>query len=109
MKSFRQKYPNIEIRILQGNYINILEWIETSIVDLAFISNTVLPPHIESIPLHKDRIICVFPKGFVPCNPGYVTIEDIQNMSFVMPKKIMTRKRKKFFVNIILMCTLNFT
>ncbi|HBF3360948.1 TPA: LysR family transcriptional regulator [Clostridioides difficile] len=87
MKSFRQKHPNIEIHILQGNYINILEWIETSIVDLAFISNTVLPPHIESIPLHKDRIICVFPKGFVPCNPGYVTIEDIQNMSFVMPKK----------------------
>lgn len=95
MKSFRQKHPNIEIRILQGNYIDILEWIETSVVDLAFISNTVLTPHIESIPLHKDRIICVFPKGFVPCNPGYVTIEDIQNMSFVMPREDYDQEAEK--------------
>lgn len=85
MNTFREKHPNIEIRILQGTYTNILDWLQTSAVDLAFISDAMMPMRMKSIPLHKDRITCVVPKGFQTKNAGYVTIEDIQDMTFVMP------------------------
>lgn len=95
IKTFREKHPNIEIRILQGTYTNILDWLQTSAVDLAFISDAMMPMHMKSIPLHKDRITCVVPKGFQTKNAGYVTIEDIQDMTFVMPSADYDQEARK--------------
>lgn len=87
LKSFREEHQNIEIIIQQGGYNDILEWVGNHSVDLAFIADTVLPPEMPSLPLHKDRIVCVVPKGFVTKNPDYITIEEIGNLPFVMQNR----------------------
>ena len=84
IKSFRAAHKNIEITVYQGGYNEVLDWINSRSVDLAFIANTVLPSDMPFVPLHKDRIMCVVPKGFTPQNPEYISIEDIKDMKFVM-------------------------
>lgn len=84
IKTFREEHQNIEIIVYQGGYNEMLKWIQSCSVDIAFIANTVLPPHMPFVPLHKDRIMCVVPKGFSPQNSEYITVEDIKDMTFVM-------------------------
>lgn len=83
--SFREKYPAIDIRVLQGSYPQIYHWITSNVVDIAFISDTVIPESTPRIQLHKDRIICAVPNNFVHKNHDYILPEDLKNVSLVMP------------------------
>lgn len=84
INTFRREHQNIEITVYQGGYYDILRWIRSNSVDIAFIADTVLPADMSAIPLHKDRIMCVVPLGFEPKNSAYITVDDIKDMTFVM-------------------------
>ena len=84
IKTFREKHPKIEIRVFTGGYDKIQEWIANRSVDIAFISDKVLPDNVDFIPLHKDPIVFVLPKDFKPHKNNYVTVDDVQYMNFVM-------------------------
>ena len=83
MKSFRARYPDIEILLFQGGYNEILSWIESKTVDLAFVTDAITPRN-EYIPLYKDMIVCVTPKNYALQNADYVTIEDIKHMPMIL-------------------------
>ena len=86
IRTFREEHPKIDIQIFQGGYDDILEWINTNSVDLAFASKTIITDKMEMIPLHKDQIVCVVPKNFKPKNPNYITIDDIKDLTIVMQR-----------------------
>lgn len=58
---FHLEHPRIEIKLMEGDYDTIETWIQQGVIDLGFMS---LPSssHLESIPLRKDRMLCVLPK-----------------------------------------------
>lgn len=58
---FHLAYPRIEIKLMEGDYGTIETWIQQGVIDLGFMS---LPSsnNLESIPLRKDRMLCVLPK-----------------------------------------------
>lgn len=85
VKSFRKKYPGIEIRVSQGSYTQIVHWINSNSVDIAFIADTVLPPSMPRIRLHRDPIVCAVPDGFIHQHPNYIIADDLKNTSLVMP------------------------
>lgn len=88
---FRSQHPQIEIQIYQGTYQDMVDWINGDIVDISFISATVLQySHLkdaEVIPLYDDRMTCVTPPEFKAANPEYVTIDDIKNYPLIMQKE----------------------
>lgn len=82
-KSFRALYPDIEIQILEGGYDAIVSWVKTHTVDLAFVANDIARG-MSVIPLHNDKLVCVAPAEYTPINEGFVTIEEVKNMSLNM-------------------------
>lgn len=66
-------------------------WFCDNTVDIAFLSKTTLENEDISgaynmIPIHRDQIMCVVPKTFVPKNNVYATAEDIADFPLVMQR-----------------------
>lgn len=62
IKSFGADHPNVEFRVLSGDYNDVEKWIETKSVDVAFVA---LPPapRCEYLPLMEDRLLAVLPEN----------------------------------------------
>lgn len=60
IKGFSQKYPNIEINILTGDYHDVAQWLKSGEADIGFIA---YPEELEckSVPLKTDRLMAVLP------------------------------------------------
>lgn len=82
MRHFKQKYPFIEIKIYQGSYKDVEEWIANGVIDFGFI---ILPTleSFETIPLKKDRLLCILPHNHRLGNQDKIHIEQLVNESFI--------------------------
>lgn len=85
LKNFKQEHPLIEIKIFQGGYQDIEEWITNGVIDFGF---TTLPTTetFKTIPLKKDRILCILPNNHPLSNQDKVRIEQLENESFITLK-----------------------
>lgn len=82
VKSFKKKYPNIDIIIYQGGYEDILHWLKTHMVDIAFVSQAI-SGNMDITVIHQDRLVCITPTDFKPINKLYVTIDDIKGKQLI--------------------------
>ncbi|HZK71660.1 MAG TPA: LysR substrate-binding domain-containing protein, partial [Clostridia bacterium] len=96
ISTFREEHPKIDIQVFQGGYDDVLEWINTNSVDLAFVSETIITDKMEMLPLYKDQLVCVVPKNFKPKNPNYITIDDVKDLTFVMQRSGYDQETLKF-------------
>lgn len=85
MREFHEAYPAIEIRVLQGTYDDVLEWVKLQMVELAFVSESFIG-NLEMTPLHRDPLLCVTPKGAFPDHKQFLTIDEIRGHSFIMQR-----------------------
>lgn len=60
IKEFRRDFPKVDIKLLNGDYYDVEEWIEQGLVDLGFVT---VPNKLscESIPLMEDRLLAILP------------------------------------------------
>ncbi len=60
IRSFQERYPHIEFKLLNGDYHDVEKWITEGSVDLGFIS---LPTKLDCqcIPLVEDRLLAIVP------------------------------------------------
>ena len=101
LRSFREKYPGVEIKIYQGNYFDMVVWMNNGTLDLAFGSENF---HTESMfknaklmPVHNDPLVCVTPPDFEPKNRGYVTVDDIRDMPLIKQRSDFDQESQHFF------------
>ncbi len=61
IKGFQQKHPNIDFKLLNGDYHDIEQWINEGSVDIGFVTipNTL---GCRCIPLMEDRLLAILPK-----------------------------------------------
>ncbi|MDF2680147.1 MAG: transcriptional regulator, partial [Brevibacillus sp.] len=66
LKQFQDQYPAIEIKLLEGYYDDIENWIVSGAVDLGFVS---LPATetLETVPLHQDRMLVIVTEDHPLC------------------------------------------
>ncbi|MGG4219680.1 LysR family transcriptional regulator [Paenibacillus jamilae] len=85
IKEFKQDYPSIEIKILQGGYQDIEEWIIRGEVDFGFVS---LPTQdvFKTIPIKIDPLICIFSKNHPFNKQQKVRLEQLENEPFIVQK-----------------------
>ena len=62
VKFFNEKYPQVEIQILDGNYDEIRDWIIHGQVDCGFLSY-IVADELGFVPLYRDPLFAVMPKG----------------------------------------------
>lgn len=60
----------IEMEIFQGTYDDVSYWIKNGVVDVGFLSVS-SAGEIPIVPLYKDSLLCVVPKGSAPGREGW--------------------------------------
>ena len=84
IKAFQQDFPNIRIHLMEGIRQEILQWLEESRADIAFIS-ALEDGHYDWIPLKDDPMIAVLPKDH-PCAKAKVyPLSRCNQELFIMP------------------------
>ena len=86
IKSFRELHPAIEIEVYQGTYDDVVRWIKNGTVDLGFLSIS-SAGNLPIIPLFKDRLICILPKGTRDSDKSYITMEELKGTRFVSQRE----------------------
>jgi DNA-binding transcriptional LysR family regulator len=82
IKHFKEEHPFIEIKIFQGDYEDVDKWITNGVIDFGFITLPSLESF-ETIPLKKDRILCIIPNNHPVSNQEKIRIEQLENESFI--------------------------
>jgi DNA-binding transcriptional LysR family regulator len=86
LKEFQQDYPNINFKIIEGNYRQIEDWIAEGKIDCGFLS---LPTRemFDVIPLQKDQMLVILPADHPLSSQSVLTLSEIEKEPFIMPSK----------------------
>lgn len=84
--TFSKQHPNIEIKIYQGTYDDVYNWIKTGVVDLGFLSESSCK-ELAITPLCEDELLCIVPKGFRPRHKGYIELSELKDQRFVSQRE----------------------
>ena len=60
IKEFQRDYPNVEIKLLNGDYHDVEQWIIEGSIDLGFV-NMPASLNCECVPLMQDRLLAILP------------------------------------------------
>lgn len=84
IRIMHQQYPQIELRIHEGSYAYLKAGLAEGRLDVAFVS---LPAedNLIAYPLIRDRLLCLTPQDFQPSHDNFVTIEDIEKETLILP------------------------
>ena len=83
LKEFRDKYPNIEFVLKQGDYDTILEWIKTGAVDFGFLAPQVAHG-IKSLFMKEGRMLAVLPENHPLSKLDIIPLESIAQEPFIL-------------------------
>ena len=95
LHSFKEKNPAIDVVFQQGNYADIMGWLRSGTVDMAFTTDE-LAKDTNFVPLKSDPLICVTSGDFVPRNFMSITPEDLKNNPLIINKECEEYDAKKF-------------
>lgn len=86
IKDFQKDYPQIEIRLAEGDYREIEQWIAEGKIDCGFLS---LPTGetFDVIPLHQDPMLVLLPLDHKLSSQTVIDLSQIANEPFIMPSK----------------------
>ena len=62
LKAFQQDFPGVSVKLLNGDYHDVEQWLEDGSIDIGFVT---LPMQTECrcIPLMEDRLLAILPIG----------------------------------------------
>ena len=83
--AFAKSYPAIEMEIFQGTYDDVSYWIKNGVVDVGFLSVS-SAGEIPIVPLCKDSLLCVVPKG-LRTRQGRMEVEELREYQFVTQRE----------------------
>ncbi|MEH7886341.1 LysR family transcriptional regulator [Bacillus sp. JJ1609] len=86
LKIFNEHHPAIEIKLLEGDYDDVENWVSSGLVDFGFVS---IPTsqNLESIPLKKDKMLCIISDQHPFAQQSVIRFEQIRNEAIIMSKK----------------------
>ena len=95
LREFRERYPSIAIEVFEGTYDDVIGWLNTGVIELGFLSES-CNTTFSMIPLYEDRLVCIAPKGFETKEPGFITLEEMQQHPFVIQRESCDADIQKF-------------
>lgn len=86
IKKFEDDFPQIEIQLFDGNYIEIEQWLTQGKIDCGFLSDS-SQHNFDFVPLNKDRMLAILPADHCLAKSTMFPISQFQNESFILPHK----------------------
>ncbi|NOV03998.1 LysR family transcriptional regulator [Paenibacillus planticolens] len=86
MKQYQNDYPNIEFKLMEGDYEEIEQWIAAGEVDCGFIT---IPARgsFDVVPLKKDRMLAILPMGHPLSHLPFFPLSQIEIESFIIQRE----------------------
>ena len=82
LRNFQADYPNVEIKLLNGDYHDVEQWLMGGEIDIGFV-NVPCALGCECIALAKDRMLAVLPKDGRYENYSRFPLTECENMPFI--------------------------
>ena len=82
IKVFQQDHPNIEFKLLNGDYHDVERWLADGSIDVGFVA---LPSRIDcrTIPLREDRLLAILPKDHPRAKLDKYPLSEIGSEDFI--------------------------
>ncbi len=62
IQTFQAAHPQVELKLFNGDYFDVEQWLRDGTVDLAFVTLPA-PDRTRAIPLAEDELLAILPKG----------------------------------------------
>lgn len=86
IKEMEEKYPYIEIQLIEGNYAEIEKWLLDSEIECGFVNNKSTSLHsFDIVELKTEPLLCVVSEQSPLHSNKHLSVEDIENAPFIMP------------------------
>ncbi|MEC1069911.1 LysR family transcriptional regulator [Priestia megaterium] len=84
IRLMKKNYPEIQIQLKEGDYLEIEQWLLSGEIDCGFI-NITHSSQFHIISLKKDRLLCVVSDQSALYHQKTVSFEDLEKEPFIMP------------------------
>ncbi|MDS0528536.1 LysR family transcriptional regulator [Clostridium sp. SHJSY1] len=93
--NYQKKYPNIDLKIFEGTYDEIEDWISSGTIDLGFSANP--SKGLDFIPLWNDNLVVITNKEHPLSFKNSFSMKDLESYPFIMSKSGCDLLIKKIF------------
>lgn len=83
LKAFSEKYPNIQIKLLEGGNKEIAEWLSEKSVDICLCAKPKEKMDYTWEKLYEDPLVAWLPKNHPKAHQKSYTIKDLENENFI--------------------------
>lgn len=87
---FEQHHPNLSIRLMEGDYDQIEDWLHNGVVDIGFL----VQPNSKNLvfdTVFDDELVCIMAKDHPLANEEKLYLEQLQHERWIMPKRTIDR------------------
>ena len=84
IRAFQQDYPHGEIKLMEGIWQEVSQWLEERTADIGFFSYQENMPF-EWIPLAEDPMVALLPRSHPLAEASCYPLENCEQDSFIMP------------------------
>ena len=84
IRAFLQDYPHVEIKLMEGIWQEVSQWLEERTADIGFFSYQDNMPF-EWIPLAEDPMVALLPRSHPLAEASCYPLENCEQDSFIMP------------------------
>ena len=83
---FSAAHPNIEIKIYQGTYDDVYNWLKTGVVDIGFLSESSCK-ELKLTPIYQDELFVITPKSYQSKHTNYVEVSELNGKKFISQRE----------------------
>lgn len=84
IRAFQQDYPHVEIKLMEGIWQEVSQWLEERTADIGFFSYQENMPF-EWIPLAEDPMVALLPRSHPLAEASCYPLGNCEQDSFIMP------------------------
>lgn len=88
LQGFQEKYPNIEIALIDGDYRELETWLLTGEIDLCFLSGR-KNLKVNFLPLYEDEMMAVLPQNHPYVEKEVFPVQRFSEENFIFPARGM--------------------
>ena len=86
IRAFQQDYPHVEIKLMEGIWQEVSQWLDDRVADIGFFSYQETMPY-EWIPLAEDPMLALLPRDHPLAGAAVYPLANCATDRFIMPAK----------------------
>ena len=84
IREFQRDYPNVKIKLMEGIWQEVSQWLDERVADIGFLSYQENMPY-DWIPLAEDPMVALLPRSHPLAEASCYPLENCEQDSFIMP------------------------